>query len=83
MAPLMIGLIVVVVGMAVGGMHGYASNPARDFGPRLFTVVAGFSNNGLTSGELVFWVPIVGPLIGGVLGAGLYDYGIRRYLPEK
>jgi glycerol uptake facilitator protein len=81
MTPLMIGLIVVVVGMAFGGMHGYAINPARDFGPRLFTVVAGFSNNGLTDGELVFWVPIVGPLIGGILGAAAYDFGIRRYLP--
>jgi len=41
---------VVAIGMSFGGMHGYAINPARDFGPRLFTVVAGFSNNGLTSG---------------------------------
>lgn len=83
MAPLMVGLVVVVIGMAFGGMHGYAINPARDFGPRLFTVVAGFSNNGLTNGEIVFWVPIVGPLIGGVLGAGVYDYGVRRYLPKN
>jgi glycerol uptake facilitator protein len=83
MAPLMIGLIVVVIGMSFGGMHGYAINPARDFGPRLFTVVAGFGNNGLTSGELVFWVPIVGPLIGGLLGSGLYDYGIRPFLPKS
>jgi glycerol uptake facilitator protein len=80
LGPLMIGLIVVAVGISFGGMHGYAINPARDFGPRLFTVVAGFSNNGLSNGELVFWVPIVGPLIGGVLGAGAYDYGIRRFL---
>jgi glycerol uptake facilitator protein len=83
MAPIMIGLIVVVVGMSFGGMHGYAINPARDFGPRLFTAVAGFGNNGLTNGELVFWVPIVGPLIGGVIGAAVYDLGIRRYLPKK
>ena len=83
MAPLMIGLVVVVVGMSFGGMHGYAINPARDFGPRLFTVVAGFSNNGLTNGELVFWVPIVGPLVGGILGAGVYDYGVRRFLPKE
>src|SRR5579864_3652407 len=82
MTPLMIGLIVVVVGMAFGGMHGYAINPARDFGPRLFTVVAGFSNNGLTNGSLVFWVPIVGPLAGGVIGAVVYDQGIRRFLPK-
>ena len=83
MGPLMIGLIVVAVGMSFGGMHGYAINPARDFGPRLFTVVAGFGNNGLTNGELVFWVPIVGPLMGGILGAAAYDYGVRPYLPKK
>ena len=53
MAPLMVGLIVVAIGMAFGGMHGYAINPARDFGPRLFTVVAGFKNNGLSDGSLV------------------------------
>src|SRR5258708_34245074 len=45
MGPLMIGLVVVVIGMAFGGIHGYAINPARDFGPRLLTVVAGFKNN--------------------------------------
>jgi glycerol uptake facilitator protein len=81
LAPLMIGLVVVVIGMAFGGMHGYAINPARDFGPRLFTVVAGFRNNGLTDGSLIFWVPIAGPLIGGVLGAAAWQYGIRPYLP--
>jgi glycerol uptake facilitator protein len=83
LAPLMIGLIVVAVGMSFGGMHGYAINPARDFGPRLFTAVAGFGNNGLTNGELVFWVPIVGPLLGGVIGAAVYDLGVRRFLPQK
>jgi glycerol uptake facilitator protein len=82
MTPLMVGLVVVVIGMAFGGMHGYAINPARDFGPRLFTVVAGFKNNGLTDGTMVFWVPIVGPLVGGVVGAGVYDLTIRRMLPK-
>ncbi len=81
--PLLIGLTVVGIGMAFGGMHGYAINPARDFGPRLFTVVAGFHNNGLTDGSGVFWVPILGPLLGGVIGAGLYDFGIRRFLPQR
>jgi glycerol uptake facilitator protein len=82
MTPLMVGLVVVVIGMAFGGMHGYAINPARDFGPRLWTVVAGFKNNGLTDGSMVFWVPIVGPLLGGVLGAGIYDLVVRRLLPK-
>ncbi len=83
LAPILIGLVVVVIGMSFGGMHGYAINPARDFGPRLWTVLAGFKNNGLTDGRLVYWVPIVGPLIGGVLGALIYDLGIRRFLPAK
>jgi len=82
MGALMVGLVVVAIGMAFGGMHGYAINPARDFGPRLFTAVAGFRNNGLTDGPKVFWVPIVGPILGGILGSAAYDYGIRRFLPE-
>ncbi|MGH9613773.1 MAG: MIP/aquaporin family protein [Bryobacteraceae bacterium] len=82
LGPLLIGLVVVAIGISFGGMHGYAINPARDFGPRLFTVVAGFRNNGLTDGSLIFWVPIVGPLAGGVAGAALYDWGIRKYLPR-
>ena len=82
LVPLMVGLVVVVVGMAFGGMHGYAINPARDFGPRLFTVAAGFKNNGLTDGSMVFWVPIVGPIIGGLIGGLVYDMGIRRFLPH-
>ncbi|MGD1068641.1 MAG: MIP/aquaporin family protein [Bryobacteraceae bacterium] len=82
LGALMVGLVVVVIGMAFGGMHGYAINPARDFGPRLFTIVAGFKNNGLTDGTKVFWVPIVGPILGGILGAASYDYGIRRFLPR-
>ena len=82
LTPLMIGLVVVVVGMSFGGMHGYAINPARDFGPRLLTVVAGFKNNGLTDGPLVFWVPIVGPIVGGLIGGFVYDMGIRRFLPK-
>jgi len=82
MGALMVGLVVVAIGMAFGGMHGYAINPARDFGPRLFTAVAGFKNNGLTDGPPVFWVPIVGPILGGILGSAAYDYGIRRFLPK-
>ena len=82
MGALMVGLVVVVIGMSFGGLHGYAINPARDFGPRLFTVVAGFKNNGLTDGSRVFWIPIVGPILGGILGAATYDFGIRRFLPR-
>jgi glycerol uptake facilitator protein len=81
LGPVLVGLVVVAIGMSFGGMHGYAINPARDFGPRLFTVVAGFRNNGLTDGTNQFLIPIAGPLIGGLLGAGAYDLLIRRFLP--
>lgn len=82
LTPLMIGLVVVAIGVSFGGMHGYAINPARDFGPRLFTAVAGFRNNGLTDGTRVWWVPVFAPLLGGVIGGGLYDFGVRRFLPR-
>jgi glycerol uptake facilitator protein len=82
-SPLVVGLIVVAIGMSFGAMHGYAINPARDFGPRLFTVLAGFRNNGLTDGAPVFWVPIVGPILGGLIGAAAWDLGVRRLLPAK
>lgn len=82
LGPILVGLVVVVIGMSFGGMHGYAINPARDFGPRLFTVLAGFRNNGLTDGSSVWWVPVVGPLVGGVIGGAVYDFGIRRSLPK-
>ena len=83
LTPVLIGAVVVAIGMSFGGLHGYAINPARDLGPRLFTVAAGFKNNGLTDGAPVFWVPIVGPLMGALIGAAVYDFGIRRFLPLK
>jgi glycerol uptake facilitator protein len=80
--PFAIGLVVVAIGVSWGGMHGYAINPARDFGPRLFTLVAGFKNTGFDSHAV--WVPIVGPLVGGLAGALTYDRVIRPHLaPQK
>lgn len=83
LAPLVIGLIVVAIGMSFGKLHGYAINPARDIGPRLFTVMAGFRNNGLTDNTGVWWIPIVAPLAGGLVGGGCYDLLIRRWLPRE
>jgi glycerol uptake facilitator protein len=79
--PFAIGLIVVAIGACWGGMHGYAINPARDFGPRLFTLVAGFKNAGFDTPAL--WVPIVGPCLGGLLGAAMFDGIIRPFLPAR
>jgi glycerol uptake facilitator protein len=45
-------------------------------------VIAGFKNNGLTDGGNIFWVPIVAPLLGGLIGGAAYDFGIHRFLPE-
>jgi glycerol uptake facilitator protein len=79
--PVLIGLVVVAIGVSWGGMHGYAINPARDLGPRLFTLAAGFRNTGFDGPA--WWVPIVGPLLGGLLGAGVYDVLIRPFLPGE
>ena len=64
-------------------MHGYAVNPARDLGPRLFAVAVGFQNNGLTDGSNVWLVPVIGPIVGGVLGAIVYDFTIGKALAGK
>jgi glycerol uptake facilitator protein len=77
--PIMVGLVVVAIGACYGGMHGYPINPARDFGPRLFTLVAGFRNTGFNTHAV--WVPIVGPILGALLGALAYDRLVRPFLP--
>ncbi|MFE4452918.1 MIP/aquaporin family protein [Streptomyces sp. NPDC056796] len=77
-----IGLVVVGIGMAWGTNAGYAINPARDFGPRLASFITGYSGAWRDQyGNLYFWVPIVGPLVGGLLGAGLYKVFVSRFLP--
>jgi len=76
--PIVIAFLVVTIGMCFGGLHGYAINPARDFGPRLMVTIMGFSNNGLTDGSFIFLVPIIGPLLGGALGAMAYDKSIDK-----
>jgi glycerol uptake facilitator protein len=81
LTPLIVGLIVVAVGMSFGGMHGYAINPARDFGPRLFTFVAGFADSGFRNGNFI--VPIVATSIGGVVGALFYDLTVGRIMKQK
>lgn len=91
-APFVIGLIVVAVGISFGANSGYAINPARDLGPRLMTWIEGYKSiavpgdYGNVNGYM--WIPIVGPLVGGALGAVIYDVFIRDVLvardePEK
>lgn len=80
-APVLIGAAVVLIGATFGFNAGYAINPARDFGPRLFTAVAGWGGGVFTAGNRWFWVPIVAPVIGGVLGACVYDLLITALRP--
>jgi glycerol uptake facilitator protein len=63
-----VGLLVVVIGMSLGGPTGYAINPARDLGPRIMHFILPIAGKG-DSDWGYSWVPVVGPIIGGVLGA--------------
>ena len=82
LAPFIIGLIVVAIGMAFGTDAGYAINPARDFGPRLASFLTGYGGAWRDQwGNYYFWVPIIGPLVGGLVGAAFYQNVVGRYLP--
>lgn len=78
LGPVVVGLLVVGIGMAFGFNAGYAINPARDFGPRLFTAVAGWGAEVFRAGNAWWWVPIVAPIVGGTLGGWLYDTCLRE-----
>jgi glycerol uptake facilitator protein len=84
LAPVVIGLLVVGIGMAWGANAGYAINPARDFGPRLASFITGYQTAFLDQyGTPYFWVPIVGPIVGGLIGAALFQFCINRYIPVE
>jgi len=73
LTPLLIGLLVAGIGLSLGGPTGYAINPARDLGPRIIHAIMPIPGKG-TSDWSYAWVPVVGPLIGGALGALAYDW---------
>jgi glycerol uptake facilitator protein len=92
LGPLIIGFIVAAIGASFGANAGYAINPARDLGPRLFAWVAGWGKVALpgtytgTGGfhfSNYFWIPIVGPLIGGVVGVIIYDLFVGDVLHAR
>ncbi|MFT8777372.1 MAG: MIP/aquaporin family protein [Gluconacetobacter liquefaciens] len=79
---LIIGLLVAAIGGCAGYLEAWAINPARDFGPRLFCYFAGWGPSALPAPGNYWWVPIVGPLAGGVIGAGAYEGLVRPYMPR-
>jgi glycerol uptake facilitator protein len=88
LGPLVIGFAVAAIGISFGANAGYAINPARDFGPRLFAWIAGWGDVALPgtidgSFSWYFWVPIIGPLIGGIIGVFLYDWFIGDILDAR
>ncbi|KAF4667852.1 hypothetical protein FOL47_003358 [Perkinsus chesapeaki] len=72
-----VGLVVLTIGISFGVNTGYAINPARDFGPRLFSAMAGWGSQVFTADNYYFWVPIVGPLMGGTIGMALQRLVLR------
>jgi MIP family channel proteins len=81
LGPVVVGLLVVAIGASFGFNSGYAINPARDFGPRLFTAVAGWGLDVFRAGNGWWWVPIVAPPIGAVTGGWIYEVCIGRRFP--
>jgi glycerol uptake facilitator protein len=77
--PLMVGFLVLAIGLSLGGPTGYAINPARDFGPRLYAAL--FAGDAAAFSGAYWIVPIIGPFIGGPLGALFYDFTVKPFLP--
>jgi len=79
LGPVAVGFLVLGIGASLGGPTGYAINPARDLGPRIAHAVLPIKGKGDSDWGYA-WVPVVGPIIGGVL-AGLIDQGFAGYIP--
>jgi glycerol uptake facilitator protein len=66
-----VGLLVLGIGLSLGGPTGYAINPARDLGPRIAHFILPMKNKG-NSDWSYSWIPVVGPIIGGLLAAWIF-----------
>jgi glycerol uptake facilitator protein len=69
--PLLVGILVFGIGLSLGGPTGYAINPARDLGPRIAHAILPIAGKGSSDWEYA-WIPVLGPIAGGLAGAGLY-----------
>nr|XP_053627676.1 aquaporin-9-like [Cherax quadricarinatus] len=87
MVPLLVGFVVLNIGICFGFNSGYAINPARDLAPRLFTILAGWGETPFTAatseGLAWWWVPVVAPHIGAVLGVMVYLFLVELHHPES
>jgi glycerol uptake facilitator protein len=72
-APALVGVMVWSIGLSLGGPTGYAINPARDLGPRLAHALLPLPGKG-GSDWAYAWVPVLGPTVGGVVGAWIYRW---------
>ncbi|XP_075995658.1 aquaporin-10b isoform X3 [Genypterus blacodes] len=79
--PILVGATVMVIGVSMGSNSGYAINPARDFGPRLFTFIAGWGGEVFKAGGGWWWVPLVATSLGAVVGTLIYLLLIEFHHP--
>jgi glycerol uptake facilitator protein len=78
--PLIIGFLIVAIGASFGLNTGYAINPARDFGPRLWIAIV---SGGESFANSYWWIPIVATLLGGVVGATIYELTIAKIIVAR
>ncbi|KAL7376864.1 hypothetical protein ABVT39_017216 [Epinephelus coioides] len=78
--PFTVGFVVLVIGLSMGFNSGYAVNPARDLGPRIFTALAGWGREVFTANTYWFFVPICAPFLGAVVGVLMYQLMIGYHL---
>ena len=72
LSPCLVGVMVFAIGLSLGGPTGYAINPARDLGPRIAHAILPIAGKG-DSGWSYSWIPVVGPIVGGVIAAFFYQ----------
>ena len=72
LTPLLVGLLVLGIGLSLGGPTGYAINPARDLSPRIAHAILPIPGKGPSDWGYA-WIPVVAPIIGGILGALAWD----------
>ncbi|RKP10375.1 aquaporin-like protein, partial [Thamnocephalis sphaerospora] len=72
LVPIIFGFTVIALLMALGFSTGFALNPARDLGPRIFALIV-YGGDAFSNSNYYFWVPIVAPILGALVGCFLYD----------